>query len=69
MARSHNWLTVEESAARINETRWSVLMLSLHGELKYRPTRNGIEVRADSVTRYLASATTEQRKTFTGTSD
>lgn len=48
----HAWVTVLAVARRLNVSRWEVLMLALHGELKYRPIANGIEVRDDSVHAY-----------------
>lgn len=41
------WLTVIDTARYLGCSRWAVLMACLHGDLTYRPTTNGVEVKND----------------------
>lgn len=53
MPPRHRWLTVQDTATRLGVNRWAILMLALHHELLYRPTAQGIELRLDSVEKYV----------------
>jgi hypothetical protein len=62
MAPRYRWLTVQDTASRIGSNRWAVLMLALHHELVYRPTAQGIELRLDSVEKYVAGMSAAHHK-------